>query len=512
MFAGWLAHRFRRAIVAPRQARVCQYFREESWTALDTTSKRLEDNKVELTVTIPADEVTKSVTAAYKQASKARIPGFRPGKAPRHVLDKNFGGKEYFLAQATEEILKTFYPLAIDEQNLIALDQPDFSQTDLVADGEPYVFTFSFAVSPEFELTSYDAVQIELPSEEASPAEIDSQIESLLEYYVTYEEVGDRAAKKGDEVTLDMEVTAAGELVEAVSGDDRPYVVGSDTMPESFDKNIKGLKTGDEKEFDFSFADDAPDEPPLHVKVKLKGIRLKKLPELTDAWVKETIEFEGVDELKKRIADSIKAQKQGELPPLKESLCSVELVKRLEGEPSEQIVKQTEQGIYRDFFDQLQRQSLTFDAYLQANGIKPDQFRDDVHNQAVSSAKASLALDALARHLHLTVTEEEILEEFNRSGAPNPDELYAQWKTLGRISEIREGLLRVKAAKHLNETAEVFEPGKKPAEKKAKAKKSAAKADKPAPVDADAQPASATADEKPAKKPRAKKTDRSDDE
>ena len=146
----------------------------------------------------------------------------------------------------------------------------------------------------------------------------------------------------------------------------------------------------------------------------------------------------------------------------------------------------------------LKKRSMTFDQYLMNNDVSPEKFQKDTQAQATESSAASLALDALARNLGLTVSEEEIIAEFERSGVADSQRLYAEWKEGGRLPEIREGLLRMKAAQHLNETAEVFDIGTKPEPKKAK--KSKAKAD-----DGKVEAGKANNDKTETKKPAAKK-------
>jgi trigger factor len=168
----------------------------------------------------------------------------------------------------------------------------------------------------------------------------------------------------------------------------------------------------------------------------------------------------------------------------------------LQGEPPSVLIAQTEQSVYRDFFTSLQRSGQTFDSFLASANTTLDAFREDIKRQAVEITTQALALDALARHLAFEVTDDEVREEFASSGSDDAEELYQQWKDNGRLSEIREGLLRIKAARHLNETAEVFEPGMKPAEKKPagkKASKASKAADKTAADKTEAVPAAAEA-------------------
>lgn len=159
---------------------------------MDTTSRQLEDNKCEITVTLTIDEVQKEIDAAYKKAGKNRIPGFRQGKAPRKILENYFGGKEYFLAEATEELVEKYSPLAPDEMDIVPLGSADYGQLGLAVEGEPFSFSFTFDVAPKFELSSYEPVQIEFPSTEPTPEELQAQTDALLSYYASQDDEGNQ--------------------------------------------------------------------------------------------------------------------------------------------------------------------------------------------------------------------------------------------------------------------------------------------------------------------------------
>ena len=447
---------------------------------METTSTRNEENKIALTVTFAAEEVQKHIDAAYKQAAKVRIPGFRPGKAPRKVLENHYGGKEYFQAEATDDLMRQSLPLAIDSQGYVPLNKPEIGDLDLVEEGKEYSYTATFTVLPVLDLSSYDPVQIELPDEEPTTDEIDQQVDVMLDYYIDFSDVTDRAVEAGDFLMLETEMTSDGERIESMSGDSIPHNLGSGNMPKDFDNQLLGMEIGQTKEFDLSFAGGegnlVDEDKQAHAVVTVKGIQSRQKPELTDEFVKEWLEFDSVDEFRTRIADSLRARKKSELASLKERLISAELAERLNGEPSDLLITETEQGIYRDFFNTLQRSNQTLDTFLSNANISPEDFRDDIHRQATEVAAEALAFDAFARHLALEVTEDELREEFKLSGAEDPEALFAQWESNGRLSEVREGILRTKAARAVAEAAEVFEPGKKPAAKKAAAKKATGKA------------------------------------
>ncbi|MDR1016633.1 MAG: hypothetical protein LBL67_04130 [Coriobacteriales bacterium] len=360
-------------------------------------------NLIVFKITVPAAEVDAAIKSVYKEAAQVRIPGFRPGRAPRPVLNRVYGGKDYFLAKATDEVVNGNAPQAVDGADYIAIDQAKFDDSGMVEEGKDYNFGFKVEVVPQIELPDYGPVQIELPPDEPSAADIDKEIDRLRQFYAVY------------------------------------------------DKDDKG----EQKE--------------------------KKLPELTDQWVKDTLEFESVDELRERVADSIKAQNSQTLPQLKENLAVIALGERVEQEPPKALVEQKEVSIFQDLYRMLNQNQITYDSYLEQLGKTADEYKEQTHDSALRQVKEELALDAVARQAKLKATKSEVVEEFKKAGAEDPEQSYANWEKRGNLAEIKQGILRMKATKHVVDTAEVFDIGKLPEKKKA-AKKSDNKADKePAP-------------------------------
>jgi trigger factor len=472
---------------------------------LETSIERLDAGNVKLTVTIAAQQVDEQVSAAYKQASKTRIPGFRPGRAPRKVLDNHFGGREYFLAMATEELVNSTVAIAADTEGLVMLGKPEFEDSGLVTEGQGYTYSIKAEVTPAFELSSYEPVRIELPSAQPTDEEMQQQLDSLREYYVEYEDVFDRPVQDCDSLVIHFNTAAEDEAADAAlakgdgaddaapadadgaddadaaadaaddadadaadEGSDTVYNLGSKMMPEAFEAALIGMRIGERKEIDVSIPSEGEGEEKatdLKASVTLKSIRLKKLPELTDEWIQEALgEYESLEDLKADIAARISEEKSAGLPGLRESQCVEKLAARLEGAAPETMVKQIEKRNYQDFFKSLQNNRLSFDQYLSAVGQTSAEFRSQMTARSELDARVELALDALARHEGFTATDEEVLEEFKKSGAENPEELLASWAAQGRLSEVREGILRMKASRHLIDGAEVFEPGTLPEE------------------------------------------------
>lgn len=444
---------------------------------METNVEVLEGNRAKLTVTIDEKVVTDRVKKQYKKfASQYNFPGFRRGKAPRPVIDSVMG-KDAACAMVTDELVNETYPLAIDESGLYPVGQPDFGEEGdlaLVEDKKAYSYSFEIDTKPTPELSSYEPVAIEMPPEKASDEQIDAEIDALLEHY--YEIVDAPAnTKVKDDKFVNMKIAATddnGNDIPSITNDEYQYGIGSGVFPKAFDDALMGLKKGETKQFTM----DIPSEPTamtsslmgktstINFDIEVLAVRKKKLPELTDEWVQSKIGVDSVEDLRSELSEEIESQRASVLPRLKESRVLTALAERLQGDVPESVVEEAESTLLQDFFNQLQRQGLTLDAYLQQSGITSQQFRDDVKEQAADMSKQDLALDAYAAHANIEVTEDDIRDEFVESGAEDPDSLMAQWRENGQMFLVRQGILRKKAAELLVEAAVVTE--EKPEEKK----------------------------------------------
>ena len=430
----------------------------------------LEGNRCKVTVTVESKEIDARIKKAYKDAAyKYNFPGFRKGKAPRPVID-NALGPEAIRAQVTDDVINDTYPQSFEDANLYPVGQlePD-PENGLVESGKDYTYVYEIDTKPEFELSSYDPVEVALPQPKATEGEIADQIDALCEHYYHFEPAPANTKIK-EESTASLKVAATddkGEDLPFVSMESMQYTIGSGLYPAAFDEEIMGMKKGDTKQF----AIDVPEEPTaytaglngktekLHLDVTVLSLLKKIKPELTDEWVKEEFGFETVDELRERIIESVEQQKADIIPRLKENNCLRVLCERLEGEPPEDMVTENESEILKDFFKRLQDQALTFDAYLMQAGIDAAQFREDIKLQATDMAKEDLALDAVARNLGIEISEDDVVAEFEKSGAQNPKALYEEWRNGGRLYLVRAGLARQKALDHVVENAIVTEYG-----------------------------------------------------
>ena len=420
-----------------------------------TTSIREDDGKTQVTVTLTPEEVQEHINAFFKDLRKARIPGFRPGKAPRKVLEQQFGGHDAVFDEIATDLINDVAPDAVDGADVLFITDPEFEDAEPLVEGEPFTFTLYGKVKPEVELLSYDPVEIKMPPEEATEAEINAQLESLRNYYYSFETLEDAAAEQGNYVMAEITCTKENEThVQGLNKSSRLIELGGGTMPPEFEEQLIGAKGGETKEFEFTVADQETyatfGEGTIKAEVEVKEVREKVVPELDEAFC-EKVGVESIDELRKQLEDAINQQKKEQLPDLKERRCVEELTRRVHGEVPQSYINFSREDLLRDFFGQLQRQNTSLDQFLIQNNISSEQFKEDVEEEAKEIAEQSLALDALFREKGWELTDEDIDKEFQV--VENPEETRKQWEESGRMAVLREACRRSKATQWLVETA-----------------------------------------------------------
>ena len=417
---------------------------------MNISASDVKDAKLTATVTIPAADVDAAIKKAYKAVAKQyRFPGFRPGKAPRAVIDSALGS-EAVRAQATNELIGSNEGAVLNELDIVPLKEGNYENIDLAQDGTNYTYTVEFTLRPTPVLSSYEAVSIEMPPAEVTEAEIDSQVEMLMGYHSTFEDV-ERAVADGDYVTLDIENV---KNAEALAGEGRMYPMGSLSLPEAFEAGLAGMNAGEEKEI--SWTPEGAEE--AAVKVTVKVVKERKTPELTDEFAKESFGFESIEAMRDAIKLEIEADNNSKLPSLKENRAVSKLAERLE---LDEMDADYEQSVFselgQNFLQNLSARGMTLDTWLSANGLTSEAFIADLHQQANDVARESLALDALARELKIEVTEEDVDNEFKSAGIEDVAASKAAFLAEGRMPAVRDSIRRSKAVDWLVENALVTE-------------------------------------------------------
>ena len=421
------------------------------------TTEPLEGNLVRLSVEIDEPEFDKALVDVVRTlGSQIRVPGFRPGKVPRKVLEARMGGAGALRAEALREALPDFYARAVVDSEIDPIASPEI---DITAGEDSGAVSFDAVVQvrPLVSIPGYVGLQVTLPGLAVTDEDVDRQVDRLRENDAELEAVG-RPAIDGDLVTIDLHGNDESGA-EVVGVDDYLYEVGSGTVTRELDEALHGAKAGDI----LAFTSPAPgdEDEVISFRVLVKDVKVKKLPEATDEWAAESSEFETVAELRADISDRIARVKlvQSQMA-LREK--TVESVANLvdDGDVPEVLVDAEVNERLHDLQHRLEAQKLGLAEYLQATGRTPDDLLAAVRTEAQRAVKADLALRALAEAEELDVSDEELDAEMVTMAQrmeTTPAELRRQLDTAGRTGAVRSELRKGKALQWLLDHVELFD-------------------------------------------------------
>ncbi|MEM9653500.1 MAG: trigger factor [Actinomycetota bacterium] len=426
---------------------------------MKSTVETLEGNKVKVVVELDEEEFEKDLDAAFlKLAKEVRLPGFRPGKAPRKVLEARIG-QGYARDEAFREALPGYYSAAVIEHDVDVIAPPEIDITSGQEEGQ-VVFDAVVEVRPSVEVSGYDDLEIELPKLEVTDEDVDEAVDRMRGQFSDLEAV-DRAAEDGDTVVINIAAVHNDEPIPGMTTDDYNYEVGSGaTGFDEFDENLLGSSKGD----DLSFSTDHPDEEEegqIEFSITVTDVQETILPEATDEWVTENSEFETLDALRadyrakmerSRIAQA-QQTRQNKLAELISDLVEDDTV------PEAMVDGEVENRI-QDMAMRLQAQGISFDQYMQFSGQDRETMLGEIRGQATISAKLDLALRSIAEKESIEASDEELDEElqevadrFDRSVAEVREEL----AEAGQLSAVRADLLKTKTLDWLSERAKLVD-------------------------------------------------------
>jgi trigger factor len=425
---------------------------------MESTLEELEGNKIKLSVQVDADEIDKAVdAAARKLAREVRMPGFRPGKVPRRVLEARMGHGA-LRQEALRESLPDYYAEAVREHDADVIAAPEIEITEGEDSGD-LKFDAVVEVRPHVQIPGYAGLQVTLERPEATDEDIDRQIDRLRANGATLEEVS-RPARDGDVLTIDLSMTAGSDEPNTLT--DVSYTLGSGEFGiDELDTQLQGARIGDI----LKFTAQPTEGRYISVQVLVKAVKAQVLPDLTDEWVASESEFETVQELREDLRNRITAVKkvQAQLALRDNALGALaELVN--EDAPAPLVEAEVERRVH-DLGHRLEGQGATFEQYFAAIGQEPEQFLEELRAAAVPAVKADLALRALADAEELDVTEEDIDAEIVRlaEALEQPPATVRRSLVSGdRLPAVRSDLRKGKALAWLLEHVDVVDPEGKP--------------------------------------------------
>jgi trigger factor len=396
-----------------------------------TTLEPLEGNKVRLSVVVDEDEFDKALDAAFRKiAREVRIPGFRPGKAPRRLLEARIGS-EAAREQALRDSLPEFYAKAVNDNDVDPIAPPEI---DITAGEEagPLAFDAVVEVRPRIQVPGYGGLRVVVPRPSATDAEVDEQIDRLRAQSGTLNEV-DRPARDGDYVTIDVFGTRDGEAVEGLSTTDYQHRVGAGSPVDDLDARLHGTKPGEIAEFSSSIT--GQDEP-ASIRVLVKRVQELVLPDLTDEWASESSELETVDELRDAIRTRITAVKRLQAAMALRDAAVDALVELVEDDPPEAMVDMEMRRRVEDIEHRLAHEGTNLAAWMQATGRTGQEVIDELRPSAAHAIKADLALRSIAESEGIEVTDSDLDAELERLAVRMGEKPVALRRKLERNEQI----------------------------------------------------------------------------
>ncbi|MEI2698315.1 MAG: trigger factor [Microthrixaceae bacterium] len=415
---------------------------------MKSTVEPVEGNKVKVAVEVDEVELEPAVDAAWRQISKeVRLPGFRPGKAPRKLLEKQFGA-DYARSEALRNALPDFYSRAVIEHDVDVIAAPELDITGGETDG-PVSFEAVVEVRPEIEVEGYHGLRVEVPRPDASDDEVSEQVDRLRGQYAEISET-DRVAGDQDYVTIDIEGSVDGEAVEGLTADDYLYLVGSGMIVAEFDEQLMGAGAGTELEFEADHPD--PEQGRVQFRLSVKNVKERVLPELDDEWVADATEFETVSELIEDTRARLSSTREEQTRNAVRVNLGQALAALVEVEAPEAMVSSEAQARLQNLAYNLGNSGIRIEDYLQITGRDPESFSDELREAAVDAVKVDLALRAVARNEGLAATETEVEEEIIHligSADVSVEDATEELRDSGQLSAVRSGVTSRKAMEWL---------------------------------------------------------------
>lgn len=379
--------------------------------------ERLEKNMVKLTITVDSERFEEGMKYSYnKNKSKINIQGFRKGKAPRRIIEVQYG-PQIFYDDAVNFVIPDAYTQSIKELNLDIVSKPEIEVEEIKEDG-CLIFTAEVAVKPEVTLGQYKGVEIEKINITVEDENVQAELKKVQDKNSRLITVNDRSTQSGDTITIDFEGFIDGVAFEGGKGEDYELVLGSNTFIDTFEEQLVGKNLADDLEINVKFPEDYAKEElagkPALFKVEIKDIKYKELPELDDEFAKDVSEFDTLDEYKADIKAKLLKQKQEESKQLKDNKVLEKIIENSTMDVPDIMIKEQSQMMVEDQSKRLQSQGLPLDMYLHYIGQTKEQFEESFNTQSEFTIKARLVLSEIAKIENFDVTEEEIDVEIDK--------------------------------------------------------------------------------------------------
>jgi trigger factor len=416
----------------------------------------LSPTRAKLTVEVPFEELKPSLDAAYKEIAKQiNVPGFRRGKVPPAVIDRQVG-RGAVLDQAINDVVPQKYVEALQANSLQPLAQPEIEVTKF-EDNDSLEFTAEVDVRPEITLPEYDGVEAEVEDVELTDADVDEQVEALRERFATLTDV-ERPAADGDFVVLDLTATKDGEPVEGAEVTGMSYRVGRGGMLDGLDEALVGMAAGDEKTFSSQLVGGDLVGEDVDVRVTVSQVQEQELPELDDEFAQMASEFDTVDELTADVRERLGRGKRLEQAAAARDAVLEALLDKVDVPLPEVVVTDELNARRRNIEQQLAFAGITMEKYLEDEKQTQDEFEADLDRRVRDAVAAQFLLDEIAKKEEFGIEQNELSEHLVRraqQSGQDPQEFANHMFEHNHIPELVQEILRGKALARIVEAAVV---------------------------------------------------------
>ena len=378
--------------------------------------EKLEKSMVELQFSIDAETFKAAVNNAFKrEGKKYAIPGFRKGKAPRHMIEKMYGS-DIFHYDAVNDLFPEAYEAAVKEAKIDVVGRPD-PEVVSMSEADGVVLKVKVAVKPEVELGEYAGLTVTKEAKNVNEADVDAEVKRMQDRngrLLTRE----GAAENGDTVDIDFEGFVDGKAFEGGKAEHYSLVLGSGSFIPGFEEQVVGHKAGEEFDVNVKF----PEEygaaelagKDATFKIKLHEVKYKELPALDDDFAKDVSEYDTLDELKDSIRNNIKTNLDKQAEQKVENDLMDQVIANMKADIPDAMVDSRIDELVQDFEYRISQQGLKLADYLKYMGMNIEQFRAQFKEQADKQVKMRLAMEAIVAKEGITASDEEFEEEVKR--------------------------------------------------------------------------------------------------
>jgi trigger factor len=416
----------------------------------------LSPTRAKLTVEVPFEELKPSLDNAYKKiAQQINVPGFRKGKVPAQIIDRQIG-RGAVLDEAINEALPGLYVQALQENDLEPLAQPEIDITKL-EDNDTLEFTAEVDVKPEITLPSLEGIAVTVDDVAVSDQDVEEQVQALRERFGTLTDV-ERAADEGDFVVIDLKATVDGEVVEGGEAAGVSYQVGKGGMLDGLDEALRGMSAGEAKTFSSTLAGGDLEGEQVEVEVSVTAVKQQELPELDDEFAQMASEFDTIDELtddvRVRLGNGKRLEQASEArDAVLEKVLDLTEIPVPDGLVAEELAARRQ-----SIEQQLAMAGMTMEAYLDSEKQTVDEFEAELEKRVRDAVAAQFVLDEIAKVQEVGVEQQELTEHMLRraqQAGQNPNEYVQHMVEHNHLPELVSEVRRGKALASIVESAVV---------------------------------------------------------